>query len=122
MTEADMTDITGERGRHLATLASVPLPELVTAARVQMAAMGANLAGDDDEGDDREDAITHGCAMDAGLVAYITDRPAETLADLAAKAALAAERLAPGHGLTAEERALVLGVLAEVGRFAECVA
>ena len=112
MTEADMTATTAERGRHLAILATVPLPELVAAARVQMAAMGANLAGDDEEGGDREDAITHGCAMDAGLVAYIADRPAETLADLAAKARLAAERMAPQNGgLTAAETALVVGVL-----------
>lgn len=119
MIEAALTDSTGASGRHAEWLASRSLPELVTVATVHLAALnaGVNVCADDDQ-EDREDAMDAGCRMDAGLLRLIAARPAVTLADLAAKARLARERLAVGTCLTAEETALLLGVLDDLSRFA----
>jgi hypothetical protein len=115
MNEAESTDTTAAPCRHRTFLASVPLAELVAAAKIHLAALNAGVNRDDDDGDG---AMASGCQMDAGLLRMIADRPAATLADVALKAALARERLAAASWGTAEEEALALAVLDEVARFA----
>lgn len=118
MNEAALMDSTTAPGRHLAWLASRSLTELVTAAGVHLAALNAGVnVGDDEASEGREDAMDAGLKMDAALLRLIAARPAVTLADLAAKARLAQERLAVGACLSAEESALLVGLLDDVARF-----
>lgn len=119
MNEAENADTMAAPCRHRTFLASVPLAELVAAAKIHLAAVNAGVnLDDDDDDDDGGGAMASGCQMDAGLLRMIADRPSVTLADVAVKARLARERLAAASWGTAEEEALVLGVLADVARFA----
>ncbi|MCX7371250.1 MAG: hypothetical protein NTW56_02220 [Alphaproteobacteria bacterium] len=93
-----------------ATLAGASLPDLCNAARLQWALARAGLhptcADIDDE------FVNEMCTADAIITQMIADRPAATLADIAAKAGLIQRR--DLDNMTREELALLKSTLADV--------